>query len=97
MTAEDINWEDPDAKCSQFFTVREVILLHKWDRLATEADGLTLNVKRDLVSFLSSVMDPLREYFGKPIRVHCCYRPKAYNLEIGGAKSSCHMDRTLFR
>lgn len=38
-----------------------------------------------------NVLDPLREYLGKPVRVTSGYRSKALNAAIGGSKTSGHM------
>ena len=40
---------------------------------------------------VKEVLDPLREKYGKPIRVNSGYRCKHHNLEVGGAVGSQHM------
>ena len=35
-------------------------------------------------------MDKIREYLGKPIKVHVTFRPLEYNRQIGGALKSAH-------
>jgi uncharacterized protein YcbK (DUF882 family) len=85
-----IDWTKPNSKISQFFTVREAIHLPQWNRLATEKDGLGPAQKANLV-MLMVVMDKVRTFFGKPIVVHCCFRPYAYNALVGGAPKSAHI------
>jgi len=35
-------------------------------------------------------LDKIREKFGNPIRVNCCYRSDAVNRSVGGVSSSAH-------
>lgn len=44
-----------------------------------------------LQKLIEAVLDPLREWYGKPIIVNSGYRCEALNKAIGGAKSSQHM------
>ena len=85
----EIDWTDPKAQVSKHFTVHEAIYLPTWGRLATETDGLTDEVKANLITLFAK-MDIVREYFGKPINVHVTYRPEEYNKLIGGAPMSAH-------
>lgn len=91
IVKEEIDWNDPKYKISKYFTVGEAIYLREWKRLANEEDGLNENVKKQLVKIFKEVMDPLRELLGKPIFIKSCYRPKKYNVAIGGATESAHM------
>lgn len=45
----------------------------------------------NLTKLIEAVLDPLREWYGKPIIVNSGYRCEALNKAIGGAKSSQHM------
>lgn len=36
-------------------------------------------------------MDIVREHFNLPIRVHCAFRPDAYNLLVNGVRMSPHL------
>lgn len=45
----------------------------------------------NLTKLIEIVLDPLREWYGKPIRVNSGYRCKVLNKAMGGAKSSQHM------
>lgn len=48
-------------------------------------------VTDNLTKLIETVLDPLREWYGKPIIVNSGYRCEALNKAIGGAKSSQHM------
>ena len=84
-----IDWTDPHCKVSDFFTVHECLNLPTWNRMATEADGLTEEVKANLIK-LCTAMDKVRVFFNHSINVHCCFRPAKYNSEVGGAPHSMH-------
>lgn len=48
-------------------------------------------ITNNLIKLIEAVLDPLREWYGKPIIVNSGYRCEALNKAIGGAKSSQHM------
>jgi uncharacterized protein YcbK (DUF882 family) len=84
-----MEWKATD-KIGKYFTVKEALYLPTWGRLANENDGLDAKVKANLIRAFS-VMDKIREIFGKPVIVHVAYRPRAYNTLIGGATQSAHI------
>jgi zinc D-Ala-D-Ala carboxypeptidase len=86
---EPINWADQNVKISKYFTVKEAIWLPSWNRLANEEE-LSEEIKENLTKLFAK-MDLVREYFGKPIRVHVTLRPTKYNAEIKGAPNSSHI------
>ena len=45
----------------------------------------------NLIRLVANILDPLREAYGKPIRVNSGYRSKALNKAIGGATASQHL------
>ena len=47
-------------------------------------------VEDNLMKLIEAILDPLREWYGKPIRVNSGYRCEALNSAIGGAKNSQH-------
>lgn len=84
------NWNDPSSKISKYFTVKEAIMLREWGRLADEQDGLNDHVKAQLIGIFK-IMDTIREILNRPIFIKSAYRPKKYNVAIGGATFSAHM------
>lgn len=51
----------------------------------------TEDVKRNLEALVGNVLDPLREWYGKPIYVNSGYRCPALNKAVGGVASSQHL------
>lgn len=47
--------------------------------------------KRNIEALVDNVLDPLREAWGKPIRVGSGYRCPALNKAVGGVATSQHM------
>ena len=45
----EIDWTKGTSKVSKYFTVYEAVTLHSWNRLANEGDGLTDDVKTQIV------------------------------------------------
>lgn len=43
-----------------------------------------------LQKLIEAILDPLREWYGKPIKVNSGYRCEALNEAIGGSKTSQH-------
>lgn len=77
-------------KVSKYFTLKEAIWLPKLNRAADASDGLTEAIV-DNIKQIAVVLDVIREFFGKPIVVHCWFRPEAYNALVNGAKKSMHL------
>lgn len=46
----------------------------------------------NLVRLTINVLDPLRQAYGKPIKVNSGYRSKALNKAVGGVSNSQHLD-----
>lgn len=51
----------------------------------------TTKVELALTNLVDNVLDPLREWYGKPIIVNSGYRSPKLNTEVGGSKTSQHM------
>lgn len=86
---------EPSDKISKYFTYHEALWLPSWSRMASELDGLDVQVLHRLKN-LFHLMDSVREYFNAPIHVHCAYRPQDYNTLVNGAKASAHLaDRDM--
>jgi len=76
-----IDWTDPKSLVTPHFSVKEAIWLNKWNRLATEADGLNDVVKTNLVD-LCQILEILRtDLFKYPINTHCMFRSENYNKD----------------
>jgi len=86
-----IDWTNPDCKVTTNFDVKDCIWLPTWGRLANETDGLTNEVKDNLINTCAK-MEAIRSFLGnKPIFVHCMFRPVLYNKIIGGSTKSAHI------
>jgi uncharacterized protein YcbK (DUF882 family) len=85
-----IDWMNSTDKVSNHFKVKECLWLPQWNRLANESDGLTDEIKNNLITLCAS-LDTIRDYFGASINTHCMFRPPAYNALVKGAKSSAHL------
>lgn len=44
-----------------------------------------------LKTLIEAILDPLREWYGKPIYVNSGYRSEVLNKAVGGSKSSQHL------
>ena len=44
--------------------------------------------KNNLTALVDNILDPLREAYGKPIKVNSGYRCDALNKAVGGSKTS---------
>jgi hypothetical protein len=74
----------------KYFTIEE--LSHSDTAVARKIDNNPSRVVvENLEALVLNVLDPLREAYGKPIRVNSGYRSPRLNLVIGGAKNSQHM------
>lgn len=85
------DWSNPSGKISEYFTVKDALMLREWDRLATEDDGLNEEIKSNILK-TAKKLDVIRKFINKPILVKSWLRPSKYNVAIGGAPKSAHMD-----
>ena len=53
--------------------------------------GMMGGVPENVKALVENVLDPLREKYGKPIKVNSGYRCPNHNLAVGGATQSQHM------
>ena len=53
--------------------------------------GMLGGVPENVKALVENVLDPLREKYGKPIKVHSGYRCSKHNLAVGGVTGSQHM------
>lgn len=73
----------------KYFTIKE--LSHSDTALAKGIDNYpTAEAISNLTRLVNNVLDPLREKYGKPIRVSSGYRSAILNRSVNGATSSQH-------
>ena len=74
----------------KYFTIAELCRSNTADRL-----GINNRCKQEhvtaLTALVDNVLDPLREWWGKPINVSSGYRCPELNVAIKGSKTSQHM------
>lgn len=74
----------------KYFTLDE--LTHSDTAIAQRIDNTpSLVAIENLKNLVFFVLDPLREAYGKPIRVNSGYRSPTLNVVLGGARNSQHM------
>lgn len=49
------------------------------------------SARENIEALVEAVLDPVREAYGKPVRVNSGYRCPKHNLKVGGAVGSQHM------
>ena len=74
----------------KYFTISELL---KSDTALKRGiwNGATKEAEENLRSLIENVLDPLREAYGKPIRVTSGYRCPKLNRLVGGNPNSQHM------
>ncbi len=77
----EIKWDDPLCPITTHFLVGDAIALHSWNRLANESDGLTEEIKSNIVT-LCNKMEEIRKVLNCPINVHCIFRSVQYNEQV---------------
>ena len=60
-------------------------------RLKQPANKLPDGVEENLQALVDNVLDPVRERYGKPIRVNSGYRCPIHNRTVGGVSGSQHV------
>lgn len=70
----------------KYFTLSELSATNK--NLPNKPDKVA---ESNLIKLVENVLDPLREKYGKPIKVNSGYRSKLVNASVGGAKNSDHL------
>lgn len=72
-------------ECENFYWY-EVLYLPRWKIHVVPPEDVAINLMH-----ITSKLQWIREYFGRPIKVTSGYRPELYNALIGGAYGSAHM------
>lgn len=74
----------------KYFTIAELCRSTKADEYGINNRCMTEHVKK-LTALVDNVLDPLREWYGKPITVNSGYRCPELNKVVKGSKTSQHM------
>lgn len=74
----------------KYFTIAELCKSETADRLGINNRCKVEHVK-NLTALVDNVLDPLRTWYGKPIRVNSGFRCLALNKAVGGSNTSQHV------
>lgn len=74
----------------KYFTIAELCRSNTADRLGIDNRCRKEHVV-NLTALVDNVLDPLREWYGKPITVSSGFRCRALNEAVGGSATSQHM------
>lgn len=74
----------------KYFTIEEMESSNTADRKKI-ANHIPEDLLSNMEDLVNNVLDPLREAYGKPIRVTSGYRCEALNKSVAGAKNSDHL------
>lgn len=74
----------------KYFTMGEMMRSDTADRRGIDNRCSKEDAER-LKKLIENVLDPLREAYGKPIKVNSGYRCPELNKAVGGSKTSDHM------
>lgn len=74
----------------KYFTIKE--LIKSTTATAKKIDNTpTKEVEDNLTKLVDKILDPLREAYGKPIKVNSGYRCPKLNRAVGGSATSQHV------
>lgn len=73
----------------KYFTIGELVSSFTADRLGIN-NRCSKEQADNLIRLVDNVLDPLREAYGKPIRVTSGYRSEELNHAVGGSPTSDH-------
>lgn len=74
----------------KYFTIKE--LIKSTTATAKKIDNTpTKEVEDNLTKLVDKILDPLREAYGKPIKVNSGYRCPRLNRAVGGSATSQHV------
>lgn len=74
----------------KYFTIAEMTRSDTADRLGID-NRLPKDLLPNVENLITEVLDPLREWYGKPITVNSGFRSPALNKAVGGSATSDHM------
>lgn len=74
----------------KYFTIKELV-----KSSTAEAKGIdntpNPDIESNLTTLVDNILDPLREIYGKPIKVNSGYRCPELNKAVGGSATSDHV------
>lgn len=73
----------------KYFTIKELCRSTTASRNGIDNEP-NIYVKRNLIKLVDNVLDPLREWYGKPIYINSGYRCPLLNQKVGGVPTSHH-------
>lgn len=74
----------------KYFTIKELCSSSTAQQKRID-NSPSAEVVHNLEMLVDNILDPLREKYGKPIRVNSGYRSPEVNKLVGGSKTSQHM------
>lgn len=74
----------------KYFTIAELCKSDTADRLGID-NRLPKDLLPNVENLITEVLDPLREWYGKPITINSGFRSPALNKAVGGSATSDHM------
>lgn len=73
----------------KYFTIKE--LCKSTTAISKNIDNSpNSEITKNLEQLVDTILDPLREKYGKPIKINSGYRCEALNKAVGGSKTSQH-------
>jgi zinc D-Ala-D-Ala carboxypeptidase len=91
VPSPSVDWTAPNCPVTEHFSVKDCLYFPRWGRLAITADGLTSEILAACQA-LASNLETVRAWYGCPLLVHCWFRNVPYNLLVGGARGSAHLE-----
>lgn len=74
----------------KYFTIAELCRSNTADKFLID-NKCTKEQAANMMALVNNVLDPLREAYGKPIRVNSGFRCEKLNKKVGGSKPSDHL------
>ena len=74
----------------KYFTVKELCVSGSYPKLV-EVPKEGTNEYKNIVFLIQSLLDPIREKLGRPVRVTSGYRNEKLNKAVGGSTTSNHL------
>lgn len=75
----------------KYFSINELCRSDTANRLGID-NTPNEEVKANLIALIENVLDPIREWYGKPIYVNSGYRCPELNKAVGGVNNSQHVN-----